>query len=137
MENDSIRASGTNTLVDIWIEGKLRGICVSQDAIGAYVGFDQAVGMADQDRCEFVRSHLPLIVTAAKERLRATDPLADTVTIDIGELPRADGRSGDRRKAQRRKDERRKADRPRSDQTERRRRERRQGERRTKPRGDA
>ena len=25
MENDSIRASGTDTLVDIWIEGKIRG----------------------------------------------------------------------------------------------------------------
>jgi hypothetical protein len=133
MENDSIRASGTNTLVDIWIDGKLRGICVSRDAIGAFLGFDQAAGMGDQDRCEFVRNHLPLIVSAAKERLRESDPLADTVTIDIGELPRPDGRSGDRRKNQRRKDERRKSDRPRSGESERRRRERRQGERRTKP----
>ena len=47
MENDSIRPSGTNTLVDIWIDGKLRGVCVSQQAIGAYQGFDQAAGMTE------------------------------------------------------------------------------------------
>jgi hypothetical protein len=133
MENDSIRPSGTNTLVEIWIDGKLRGICVSQEAIGAFVGFDEAARMVDQDRCEFVRANLPLVVTAAKARLRDTDPSDDTVTIDIGHLPRPDGRSGDRRKEDRRGEQRRKADRPRGEQSERRRRERRQGERRTKP----
>src|SRR5579884_3783805 len=133
MENDSIRASGTYALVDVWIDGRVRWICVSQEAIGAFLGFEQAAGMADQDRCEFVRDHLPLVVTAAQARLRGGDPHANTVIIEGGELPRPDGGSGDRRKGERRKTQRRKPDRPRGDQTERRRRERRQGERRTKP----
>lgn len=133
MENDSIRPSGTNTLVDIWIDGRVRSICVSQDAIGAFLGFEHVAGMADQDRCEFVRDHLPLVVTAAQAQLSDADPNASTIIIDVGQLPRPDGRSGDRRKGQRRGEQRRKTDRPRGDQTERRRRERRQGERRTRP----
>ena len=54
--------------------------------------------MSDKDRCEFVRTHLPLIIAGAKTRLQATDSGADAVTIDAGQLPRTDGRAGDRRK---------------------------------------
>ena len=130
MENDSIRSSGTNTLVELWIDGKLRGICVSQQAIGAFVGFDQAQAMSDQDRCEFVRQHLPLIAKAASDILRSADPTADSVVIDVDELPRSDGTSGNRRKDDRRKMDRRKLKVPRGTQPERRRANRRQGERR-------
>ena len=133
MENDSIRSSGTNTLVEIWIDGKLRGICVSHQSIGAYVGFDQASGMTEQDRCEFVRNHLPLIVTAAKNIIRDTDPAADSVIIDVDELPRPDGKVGDRRKTDRRKADRRKTAQPLGGEPDRRRSPRRQGERRSPP----
>ena len=47
MENDSIRASGNNTLVDIWINGKLRSICITHEAIGAFVGFDTAAEFSE------------------------------------------------------------------------------------------
>lgn len=130
MENDSIRSSGTNTLVELWVDGKLRGICVSQQAIGAFLGFDRAQGMSDQDRCEFVRQHLPLIATAVSDILRSADPTADSVVIDVDELPRSDGTSGNRRKDDRRKTDRRKLKVPRGTQPERRRANRRQGERR-------
>lgn len=130
MENDSIRSSGTNTLVELWIDGKLRGVCVSQQAIGAFLGFDEAQGMSDQDRCEFVRQHLPLIATAASDILRTADPAADSVVIDVDELPRSDGTSGNRRKDDRRKTDRRKVKIPRGTLPERRRANRRQGERR-------
>jgi hypothetical protein len=133
MENDSIRSSGTNTLVDIWIENKVRAITISQAAIGAFLGFDEVQNLSENDRCEFVRNHLPLIVTAAKNRLREADVASDTLIIDVGDLPRADGRTGDRRKTNRRKTERRKADQPRASQAERRKGDRRQGERRTSP----
>jgi hypothetical protein len=133
MENDSIRTSGSNTLVDIWIDGKMRGICVSKEAIGGYLGFDRAAGMSGDDRCEFVRTHLPLVVTAAKSRLIDTNPDADMVIIDGGQLPRRDGQSGDRRKTERRKTERRKAASPKADGPERRRSDRRQGQRRARP----
>lgn len=130
MENDSIRSSGTNTLVELWVDGKLRGVCVSQQAIGAYLGFEQAQGMSEQDRCEFVRQHLPLVATAASAILREADPTADSVVIDVDELPRPDGRPGDRRRDERRKTDRRKMKIPRGAQPERRRANRRQGERR-------
>lgn len=130
MENDSIRSSGTNTLVELWVDGKLRGVCVSQQAIGAYLGFEQAQGMSDQDRCEFVRQHLPLVATAASAILREANPTADSVVIDVDELPRPDGRPGDRRRDERRKTDRRKMKIPRGAQPERRRANRRQGERR-------
>jgi hypothetical protein len=130
MENDSIRSSGTNTLVELWVDGKLRGVCVSQQAIGAYLGFEQAQGMSEQDRCEFVRQHLPLVAKAASEVLRNADPMADTVVIDVDELHRPDGRPGDRRRDERRKTDRRKMKIPRGTQPERRRADRRQGERR-------
>ncbi|MFL6849970.1 MAG: hypothetical protein ACJ8EH_03835 [Sphingomicrobium sp.] len=131
MENDSIRTSGSNTLVDIWIEGKMRSLCVSQQAIGAFIGFDEARGMTDRERCEFVRTHLPLVLTAVRNRLRETDFAADAVTIEVGELARPDGASGDRRKADRRRGDRRKADLPKGKMPERRRGDRRQRERRT------
>ena len=111
MENDSIRASGSDTLVDMWINGKIRSICLSPEAIGAFLGFDRASNMTEDDRCEFVRAHLPLVVSAAKTRL-VSDPGASEILIDAGHLPRSDGRAGERRKADRRKTERRKLDRP-------------------------
>lgn len=130
MENDSIRSSGSKTLVDIWIDGKIRGISISQEAIGAFLGFERATGMTGDDRCEFVRSHLPLVVTAAKSQLRDA-PDAEFISIGSGQLPRSDGLSGERRKVDRRKTERRKTD-VKGDRPERRRGDRRQGQRRSR-----
>ena len=123
MENDSIRASGSSTLVDIWVNGKLRAISVTKHAIDAYVGPSTASGMSDDDRCEFVRTHLPLIVTAVKARLREANRDLDAVTLDVAHLGvrGAERRKGDRRKVklpkeslphgERRKSDRRKGDR--------------------------
>jgi hypothetical protein len=132
MENDSIRTSGTDTLIELWITGKLRAICVSQEAIGAFVGFAEAAGMSDKDRCEFVRTNLPLVIAAAKTKLR-DKPAASSITIDAGQLPKPDSREGDRRKTDRRKEERRKSDRAAPAQPDRRRGDRRTGERRRSP----
>ena len=132
MENDSIRASGTNTVVDIWIDGKLRSICVTHEAIGAFLGFDKAEDLTDDGRCDFVRANLSLVVTAAKTRLRLTNPASDTISVDAGHLPRPDGRIGDRRKGDRRKGERRTAQ-QKIDHADRRRGDRRSGPRRSRP----
>jgi len=131
MENDSIRASGNNTVVDIWIDGKLRSICVTNEAIGAFAGFDDPAALTEDGRCEFVRTNLSLIVTAAKTRLRLTNPASDSVIVDAGHLPRPDGRIGDRRKGERRKGERRKAQ-QKIDFPDRRRGDRRSGPRRSR-----
>jgi hypothetical protein len=110
MENDSIRASGGNTLVDVWIEGKLRGISVSRGAIETFLGLTphQAAAMSENDRCEFVRTHLPIVLTAAKLQLREMNPAAESVSIDSGQLGSTGrGRVGDRRRTERRTTERR------------------------------
>jgi hypothetical protein len=111
MENDSIRASGGNTLVDVWIDGKLRGISVSRVAIEAFLALppNKAAAMSEDERCEFVRSHLSLVLTAAKKQLREIDPAANSVSIDTGQLG---GQGANRRTSERRKAERRKAQRP-------------------------
>ena len=139
MENDSIRSVGSDTLVDIWIEGKMRALCVSHEAIGAFIGFERARGLSELDRREFVRTHLPLVVSAAKSRLTEAGADADALTIDVGQLPRGDGQSGERRLRDRRKSERRQLKVPRPGQPERRKNDRRQGDRRSrppKPKGD-
>lgn len=110
METDSIRTSGDNTLVDIWIDGKMRSISVSGEAIAAFLRLtpDRAA-LADEDRREFVRTHLDLVVNMARDRLRDMDPGASAVVIDANSgrgQPRAqadDRPSGDRRKGDRRK----------------------------------
>ena len=127
MENDSIRASGTDTLVDIWVNGKLRAICVSSQAIEAFLAPECAQPMTDDQRCEFVRTHLPLVVAAVKARLRDTNPDADAVTIDVGHL----GGAQNRRKSERRKGERRKVALPKESLPHG---ERRRGDRRNKDR---
>jgi hypothetical protein len=102
---------GDSTLVDLWIEGKFRAITISRQAIESYlrVPGDGAGTLSENDRREFVRTHLGLIVKAAASRLRG-DPDADSIVIDSGQL---DGRptnqanerrlGGDRRKGERRK----------------------------------
>jgi hypothetical protein len=103
VENDSIRASGANTLVDIWVEGKLRAICVTREAIDHFTGFDGSAG-DEQLRCEFLRTHLPEIVTSVKAKLRDGNSGAETIIVDAGQIgTRADPRTGERRKAERRK----------------------------------
>jgi hypothetical protein len=133
MENDSIRASGSDTLVDIWIEGKIRAICVTQEAIGAHLDFESLARMSDDDRCMFVKNNLSLVLSAAKARLRQGDPTANIVVIEAGHLARADGKATDRRKIDRRKSDRRKSSQPLGTQPDRRRTTRRHGDRRTRP----
>jgi hypothetical protein len=115
MENDSVRTSGDATLVDMWIEGKLRAISLSRGAIETYLRLpsDRAMALTEDDRREFVRTNLGLVVAAAKERLRGSDPNADSVEIEAGQLggrrvaqpaPReGERRAGDRRQGDRRK----------------------------------
>jgi hypothetical protein len=111
MENDSVRTSGSSTLVDMWIDGKLRAISLSREAIDTFLQMTggRAGPPSDDDRREFVRTHLTMVVTAATNKLHNTDPDADSVAIDVGQLggsPAASAderRQGDRRKGDRRK----------------------------------
>jgi hypothetical protein len=115
MENDSVRTSGDITLVDMWIDGKLRAISLTREAIGSFLRLppERAATLTEEERRECVRTHLGQVVTAAKNALGSGDPAADTVMIEASQLggragsssPPRDGerRSGDRRKGDRRK----------------------------------
>jgi hypothetical protein len=133
VENDSIRASGTDTLVDIWIDGKIRAICITHEAIGAYVGFERAAQMSEDERCAFLKNKLSTVLSAAKARLREGDSDASQILIDAGQLARADGIAPGGRKTERRKGERRTMNLPLGDKPDRRSGERRKGERRRHP----
>ncbi len=132
MDNDSIRSVGATTLVEIWIDGKLRSICVTRAAIEESLGLapDQAKTLSDDDRCEFVRQHMAAVVKAARDWLRDGHAEASSIIIDTGQLARKGApRVGDRRKGERRKTERRTVNRGRPE-GERRVAGRRKGERR-------
>jgi hypothetical protein len=112
MENDSVRTSGENTLIDVWIAGKMRSIAVSREAIAGFLQLppDRAAALSDEDRREFVRTHLSLVVSEANHRLRDTDRDADAIMIEAAPAGRrASPRGDDRRHGDRRKGERRKA----------------------------
>ena len=108
MESDSVRAVGDSVVLDLWIQGKFRAITVSRQAIEDYLQLDLgAAAMTEDDRREFVRTHLSLVVSAATARLRE-DPAAERIAIDqLGNAaPRMSGErrnGGDRRKGDRRK----------------------------------
>ncbi|MES2118975.1 MAG: hypothetical protein V4513_00165 [Pseudomonadota bacterium] len=133
MESDSIRSSKSNTVVDMWVDGKMRSISVTQAAIGTYLGFDEADVLSEADRCEFVSNNLSMLVIAAGRRLRALGGDSDAINLDAGDLPRPDGKSGDRRGIERRKGDRRKSNQPRPPGMDRRKSDRRQGDRRSPP----
>jgi hypothetical protein len=115
MENDSVRSSGPSTLVDMWIDGKLRAISVSREAIEGFLHLtpERAAAMSEAERGEFVRTHLTLVNTAATAKLRNIGGDADAVAIEEGDLggraprrpapPDGERRSTDRRKGDRRK----------------------------------
>ncbi len=111
MESDSVRTSGEDTLVDVWIDGKMRSISVSREAIATFLQLprDRAAALTDDDRREYVRTHLGQVIGAAKDRLRDTDPGATLVRIEAGpESTTVGDGNGDRRRGERRRGERRK-----------------------------
>jgi hypothetical protein len=115
MENDSIRSSGENTLVTIWIEGKLRNISITRGAIESLMKLPpNRAGTLTDDECrEYVRTHLGMVTAAARNQLLDNDPDADTIAIEGGQPGMQEGAPvGDRRKGDRRKGERRKVKKP-------------------------
>lgn len=132
MDNDSIRNVGATTLVDIWIDGKLRSICVTREAIEESLGLgsDRKPALSEDERCEFVRQHMAAVVKAARDWLRGGHADAASIVIDSGQLQRSAGaRAANRRKVERRQGERRKVDRGRAE-GDRRRADRRKADRR-------
>lgn len=135
MEGDTIRASGSNTLVDLWLIDRVQPICITGEAIAANVGFARAATMNEEERCRFVRANLALVLEAATAVIRETGGTSKTggsIVVDGSALVNGSAPGEDRRKGDRRKTGRRTAARPASGPTtgDRRRNERRVAERR-------
>ena len=112
MENDSVRTTGETTLVDMWIDGNLRSVAVTRASIESFLQLQpsDAGRLGEDERSEFVRTHLTLVHKAAVDQLRHSNAATDTLRIEAGQLgtgratsANADRRTGDRRKGERRK----------------------------------
>jgi hypothetical protein len=114
MENDSVRTTGETTLVDMWINGKLRSVAVTRAAIEGCLELltSESNRLSEDERSEFVRTHLTLVHKAAIERLGHSNASDDMVRIEAGQLQSGrvtsavvagERRTGDRRKGERRK----------------------------------
>jgi hypothetical protein len=113
MENDSVRTTGDTTLVDMWINGKLRSVAVTRAAIEGCLQLpaSESNRLSEDERSEFVRTHLTLVHKAAIERLGHSNASDDIVRIEAGQLQTGrvtsaaagERRIGDRRKGERRK----------------------------------
>jgi hypothetical protein len=110
MENDSVRTTGETTVVDMWIDGKLRSVAVTRGAIETFLQLPSDRRLGEDERSEFVRTHLTVVHKAAVECLRSSNAATDTIRIEAGQLGTgrvtssgADRRTGDRRKGERRK----------------------------------
>jgi len=107
LEGDTIRASGTNTLVDLWLVDRVRPLCVTREAIAANVGFAKAEAMGEEDRCRFVRSNLTLVLAAATAALLDGTNDGDLIVLDGSALVADGSGGGDRRTSDRRNKKRR------------------------------
>lgn len=107
---------GDRTLVDLWIDGKFRAISVTRRAIEVYLHLppDRGTILTEDDRREFVRTHLSLVVQAASAQLQS-DPNAEAVTIEAFQPSAVTASPSERRESDRRKDDRRKGDRRQKD----------------------
>src|SRR5947209_16049480 len=104
MERDSVRTSDDCTLVDLWIDGKLRAVVVPRDAIDSLdqLPLGRSAAMTEAECREFVRTHLAVVLKAATEGLRHGDRGADLIRLGAAEgtatAPMADRRRGERRR---------------------------------------
>jgi hypothetical protein len=107
MENDSIRSVGEFTLVELWIDGRLRNVAIGRDAVAAFLQLPpERAGELPDERCqEFVRTRMALVVTAAKAKLERGDGNPSSIVLmreHVGSKL-VERRKGDRRRSERRK----------------------------------
>ena len=88
MQKGPIKSNGDRVLVDVEIDGKERRVSITREAIWEYLRLPPkaAASMTLAERQEFVRTHLPEVIAAAKRKLGVTNASADLVMINAGEL---------------------------------------------------
>ncbi len=88
MQCDEVKADGDNTLLRIEFDGHWRRIIVTREAIEDHLRLspEEAAAMSQEERCGFVRSHLPYVFAAIRRKLRGTSGAAERMTIRAGEM---------------------------------------------------
>lgn len=76
-----------NTRLNIELDGIWRRITLTRDAIEEHLHLpqEQALEMSENDRCEFVRSHMPYVFAAVRRKIRESTT-ARHIIIRRGEL---------------------------------------------------
>lgn len=89
-----IRTSNDGVVFDVELRGKRRRVLVTREAIEDYLQLTpEAAALHTQDqRLDFVREYLPVIIQAAKLRLANTHLDADVMVIRTGDIQAGDAR---------------------------------------------
>lgn len=103
MEGDTIRGSGGNTLIDLWIDGAMRQIVITREAVAAAAGAERAAAMSEGERCDFIRTRMALVQAAARGAVAEGGRDLGRITLKAACLVDPSlGPGGERRRADRR-----------------------------------
>ena len=88
MERDTIQSSDHATTVDLWIEGRFRTVTVTRLAIEARLKLtpSEAEALSAEDRTQFVKANLGLVMQIAKALLRLKGTSTNEIVIGPAEL---------------------------------------------------
>ena len=88
MQDGEVIADGENVLLQIDIDGKPRRVCVTREAIEDKLKLppDHAATFSPEERCDFVRRHLPNVIAAVRRKFYVTNEDADVVLIGTKDL---------------------------------------------------
>lgn len=75
--------SGPEHCVSVWIDGKMRAVTVSPNAVSAWLSSTHPI--SEEDCIGYLRTHLHLVQHAAREKLRRSDMTATEVFLDVAE----------------------------------------------------
>ena len=80
--------AGGNTIFDIWVDGKLRLVAVTREAIEDHLRLppEAAAEFGPQHRVKFVQNNLHAIIAAAKLNLHNSEPDTHVITIRSGNI---------------------------------------------------
>ena len=87
MTNEEVKPHGDATLVSIELDGMWRRITITRDAIEEHLHLSPkvAAAMTEEERCEFVRSHMPYVFATVRRKIRRSET-ARHIIIRTGEL---------------------------------------------------
>lgn len=88
MLDGDIIANGEDVVLQLELLGKARTICVTRETIEDKLKLpsEHAATFSSDERCDFVRRHLPDVISAAMRKLQVSNATADVILISTGEM---------------------------------------------------